>query len=246
MLTMGICFIAGVVAIYGLRDQFSNIKTINDAIYFSFMTYSTVGYGTANPLTPLAQYVSVIMALVGVGSFCTLITLILGPFIEKKIKKVIIMFDQLEHMQQHAVVCGVNAMSLQIAQDLRKNNIIVIFVSNDPTSINKVKDLNYYTYLGEATEENTLNKVFIKRADYLVGAMDTDAKNILLAMTAKRITQVDDKTNKLTISMLIQNQDNVADAKLAGADVVVTPATLVAQDLFNKLDCCDGMSITTA
>ena len=45
----------GMVGSYILRDQFANLKTWLDALYFTVVTYATVGYGDITPLTPQAK-----------------------------------------------------------------------------------------------------------------------------------------------------------------------------------------------
>ena len=40
----------GIVGSYFLRDQFNNLKTLADAVYFTMVTYSTVGYGDIKPM----------------------------------------------------------------------------------------------------------------------------------------------------------------------------------------------------
>lgn len=232
---MGVTFIIGVIALYLMRDQFTQIKNLNDAIYFAFMTYSTVGYGSAAPITPWAQYLVIIMALIGVGSFCTLIGAILGPYLENKMKRIIIMLDNLTKLENHAIICGINAASIQIAKRLAANNIVVLFISENDADIKSAKRLGYYTYSGDPTDPAVLEKVYLKKANLLIGALTSDADNILLSMTARQNVMAQDKTSQLKIISLIERQENIENAKLNGADIVIIPAALVADDLFQRL-----------
>ena len=161
---MAVTFSIGVVILYAMRDQFTQIKNFNDAIYFAFMTYSTVGYGSAAPKTPLAQYLVIVMALIGVGSFCTLISAILGPYLENKMRRIIIMIDHINNLQNHAVICGINPASMQIAKRLQNSNIEVIFVCDNDIDVKSVKALGYHAYYGDPTDVAVLEKVYLAGA----------------------------------------------------------------------------------
>ena len=145
------------------------------------------------------------------------------------------MLDNLAKLENHAIICGINAASLQIAKRLTQDNMIVIFVSDNDGHIKSAKRLGYYTYLGDPTDPTVLEKVYLKKANLLIGALASDADNILLNMTARNNVLVQDKTNILKIISLIERQENIENAKLNGADIVIIPATLVANDLFQRL-----------
>jgi voltage-gated potassium channel len=59
-----LCFIIGAV-FYHLVEGYSYI----DAIYFTAMTLTTVGYGDFTPITPLGKLFTAAYAFVGVGTF---------------------------------------------------------------------------------------------------------------------------------------------------------------------------------
>ncbi|WP_325100629.1 ion channel [Francisella tularensis] len=44
-----------VLGLYYLRDEFDGIKNISDAVYFTIVTFSTVGYGDIHPITEEAK-----------------------------------------------------------------------------------------------------------------------------------------------------------------------------------------------
>jgi voltage-gated potassium channel len=52
-------------------DAGSNIKTPSDALWWSFVTITTVGYGDRFPVTPEGRVVAAVLMLAGVGLFGT-------------------------------------------------------------------------------------------------------------------------------------------------------------------------------
>jgi voltage-gated potassium channel len=66
------------------KDVNSNIKTAEDAIWWSYVTITTVGYGDKFPITSEGRIIGAILMTTGVGIFGTFTALISSWFIEKK------------------------------------------------------------------------------------------------------------------------------------------------------------------
>jgi voltage-gated potassium channel len=60
----------------------SNIKTPMDALWWSFVTITTVGYGDKYPVTPEGRLVAVVLMTAGVGLFGTFTGLVASFFIQ--------------------------------------------------------------------------------------------------------------------------------------------------------------------
>ncbi|BCD90907.1 hypothetical protein fh0823_10460 [Francisella halioticida] len=94
-----------VIGLYYLKDQFDGIKTISDAIYFTIVTFSTVGYRDIHPLTEEAKLFTVSIMIMGIGLFATIITVSAGSIIGKITEK----FKQKDgvlFMKGHIIICG--------------------------------------------------------------------------------------------------------------------------------------------
>ena len=59
----------------GLFYRWAEGWTFLDAVYFSVITLSTVGYGDLHPVTPIGKVFTLMYILVGIGVFVTLVTL---------------------------------------------------------------------------------------------------------------------------------------------------------------------------
>ena len=73
----------GVIGSYILKDQFSGINDWTDAIYFTIVTYSTVGYGDIVPHSESAKLFVMSMIFVGLGTFAAMLTFIVGAFVNR-------------------------------------------------------------------------------------------------------------------------------------------------------------------
>ena len=63
----------------------SNIKTAADAVWWSFATITTVGYGDRFPVTPEGRFIAVVLMCAGVGLFGTLSGFFASWFLENEV-----------------------------------------------------------------------------------------------------------------------------------------------------------------
>jgi voltage-gated potassium channel len=68
------------------KDVNSNIKTAEDAIWWSYVTITTVGYGDKFPITTEGRIIGAILMTTGVGIFGTFTALVSSWFIEKRVE----------------------------------------------------------------------------------------------------------------------------------------------------------------
>ena len=66
------------------KDINSNIKTAEDAIWWSYVTITTVGYGDKFPITTEGRIIGAILMTTGVGIFGTFTALVSSWFIDRK------------------------------------------------------------------------------------------------------------------------------------------------------------------
>lgn len=65
-------------------DPNSNIKTAEDALWWAFVTITTVGYGDKFPLTTEGRIIAAVLMTAGVGLFGTFTGFVASWFMEKK------------------------------------------------------------------------------------------------------------------------------------------------------------------
>jgi voltage-gated potassium channel len=70
----------------------SNIKTAEDALWWSYVTITTVGYGDKYPVTTEGRIIAVFLMTIGVGLFGTFTAFLASWFIEETKK---------EHRKEH-------------------------------------------------------------------------------------------------------------------------------------------------
>lgn len=227
----------GAIGCYLMKEQFNGIKTFTDSLYYTLVTYSTVGYGDITPATTNAKLFVITMIFVGLGSFATIITVLIGPMLENRLKKVITMVEHFNHLKHHAVVCGINEITLQIAKDLKLQGIEVLFIDENSDHLNLVEQLNFENLQGDPSDRKILKRASVIDADYLVCGNKNDADNILITMTANSMINESKKGVKnLKIITILDKPSNSDNAKRSGANELIIPALLASQTTLQFLN----------
>ena len=95
-------------------DKFSSIP---DAMYWSLITLTTVGYGDVSPVTWIGKVISVITALMGVSVVALLTGIIANAFSNQIARRKLIFEDQIREAMEDGVVDAIETRSLE---ELRK------------------------------------------------------------------------------------------------------------------------------
>lgn len=234
-MTVLISVLYGGIGCYLMRSQFHGIKSVLDAFYYTLVTYSTVGYGDIIPITAEAKIFVITMIFMGLASFATVISVLLGPILENKLKRVFTMVERLNHLKHHVIFCGVSQLTLQIAKDFKSRQIDVLFVSNSPTDLTEVKQEDFDTLQGDSTDDAVLKKAGIHDAQYCICAEDNDAKNILLTMISNALVSSKPSKEKVKIVTVLNKPSNAENANRVGADKLIIIPQLASEHLLKDI-----------
>lgn len=215
----------GIVGSYILREQFSNMHTMLDSIYFTFVTYSTVGYGDITPITPNAKMFTVSMIVVGITSFVATLSVIIGPIIQQRVKGVYRIMNKFNSFTNHVVICGYNELTRISAQQLVQKGAVVLFLEKSSKVADEIKAAGFNVVTGDATDPEEIKGSRIAQADVLICGHQDDARNILTMMAAEDVKEANSE-HKLKIICRIEEAQNIDKAKRLGACEVISPAKL--------------------
>ncbi len=218
----------GIVGSYLLRAEFKGLTSWTDAIYYTFVTYSTVGYGDIVPISPDAKMLTVSMIVVGVVSFLTALTMLLGPLIQRNITGVYKMMSSFNRLDKHVLLCGDNVLTRQVALSLTGQGKFCFFMESDP-GISAALEADGFNVV-HVNPENAaeLKQVNLHKAVCIVSAYDDDSKNILVMMTAQSLNE-ETQNPSLKLIARIEQPHNLDKAKRAGATEVISPLKMSAE-----------------
>jgi voltage-gated potassium channel len=232
-LSVFFALVYGVTGSYLMRGEFSGIESWADAVYFTFVTFSTVGYGDLLPQTTNARIFTMSMILIGLSAFATAITVVLGPLLEERMKGVFSVMSKFQKTVDHVVVCGFTNVSESIFDELRERNTPFIIIEENESLVMHLKGLGYDVLHGDPTNKVALEQANLPRAAAVIAATDSDATNTLITLTARELRD-QSEAHTFRIIARVEDEENIAKVQHVGADEVISPSTIGGRMMAEK------------
>ena len=121
-------------------------------------------------------------------------------------------FRMIDKKSNHIIVVGNGRVGQAIVHYVGRHGAEVVMVDREPQP-----DSEWPIVIGEATEDQTLRDAGIERATTLIAALDSDADNVYVTLSARALNPA------LHIVARTDHQHNEAKFFQAGADRVVNP-----------------------
>lgn len=213
----------------------------HNAIWWSFVTMTTVGYGDWAPITRNGQFlVGLPTMLVGVSVLGYILSLLASLILETKIKELKGMTKI--NQSGHIIVSRFNTLvsTLKIVDEIRMDlstaNTHVVIIDEDleelPTELHE-KNVSFAK--GSASRDKILEQAnFMQASHFLIRANEqdlsnSDSFNLGIALTVEKL-----KPEIMTVVECV-NPENVAMFERAGCDSVVCIASLNYQMIVQEL-----------
>ena len=189
-----------------------------DALFQTVITVSTVGFGEARPFSSGEKVFTIVLIFVGVATAAytfgvgidTLVEGYLdGTFGRRRMER------RIGAMRGHMILCGWGRVGQAIARRAGGADMVVV-----DASAGRLGTVSGPYVHGDATSEEVLRAAGIDRARVLVTALNTDADNLYVTLTARSMAPglfiVSRAGSEAAVGKLVQ----------AGADRVVNPQDL--------------------
>lgn len=211
----------GTVGTYALREQFAGVDTPMDAFYYTVVTASTVGYGDVTPQTEAARLFAVSVLLVSVASFAVALGVLLTPAIEARLTRALGRMTETGYdlLENHVLVLGYGDLTEPVVNELLDATEFVV-VTTDSDHGRVLTERGAEVLTGDPSDEATLERAGIGSARAVVAATNDDAADALSILTARQLN------HDVRIVAAATHRENVTKLKRAGADTVISPATI--------------------
>jgi voltage-gated potassium channel len=191
-----------------------------DALYQTVTTVTTVGFREVQPLTTAGKVFTIVLIIVGVGTALYTLGVIIETLLEGQLPEVFgrrRLERRISGMRDQVVVCGWGRVGRAIARDLAAMGAHTVVVDKDAI---RLENAPFPTVLGDATDDEVLDRAGVRRARALVAALDTDAGNLFVTLSARALRP------DLFIVARVRLEENEDKLRRAGADRVVNPQSI--------------------
>ncbi len=211
-----VALVVGSTLIYMGLEQ----MTFVEAFYMTIITVTTVGFGEVRPLSEIGRIYTSFLILMGVAAATSALSnaasIVLGQRLwlslrERHMKELI------ASLEKHYIVCGYGRMGQQIVRDLQSRQEPFVVIEIDEGLVDEMLEHNIPHIIGDGTQDEVLYRAGIARAVGLVAALDSDADNVLMVLSAREINP------NLFIVARAAEAGTESKLRRAGANRVVSP-----------------------
>lgn len=207
-----------------------------DSLYMTVITVATVGFREVHPLSEAGHWFTIFLVFAGVGGIAYSIGTIAEFMVEGHLLELLEgrrMAKRISELRDHYVVVGMGRVGSVVCRTLDDQGVPFIVVDQCEECVSEAEENGWIYLQGDATSEEVLAAAGVGRAKGLVTALDTDADNLFVALTARGLNP------KLYIVARSSSLTSEAKILRAGADRVITPNVIggrrMATSLLNPL-----------
>ena len=204
--------------VYLDKDGYNEPLTFIDAVYYSAVSLSTVGYGDITPVTQEARLINIILITPIRIAFLILLVGTTLSVLTEETRRTLQIQRWRKRMRNHTVVVGYgtkgrSAVSALLADGVHPSQIVV--VDTDTHSLDMAAGQGLVTVHGSATKADVLKLAGVTRARAVVVAPNMDDTAVLVTLSVREIAP------SATIVASVRESENLHLLKQSGADSVV-------------------------
>ena len=161
-----------------------------DAFYMAVITVTTVGFGEVHPLTSAGRLFTSALVVLGVAAITYSFTALANYLIAGELGDVLEEFRmkrKIEALHGHYLVCGFGRVGRQVCTQLEQEGCSFIVIDSESHAIEQAKALGYPAVEGDAGNDEILHQAGILQAKGLVAAVESDAANLFVVLTARTL-----------------------------------------------------------
>ncbi|MDD3014373.1 MAG: NAD-binding protein [Candidatus Gastranaerophilales bacterium] len=201
---------------------YMNIEGWNfiDSLFMSVETLSTVGFGTYDPLSEMGKIFTIIYMLFGVILFLYIAAEFAEYVVYTNFGEILSrknMETKLKNLKDHYIICGYGRTGAEITTQLKNSNLKFVVIDKNPDFDDIAQGQNFIYVMGDATEDETLEKAGINRAKGLFCSLSDDVDNLYLTVSAKNLNP-----DLIIIARCIK-ASNEQKFRKAGANNIILP-----------------------
>lgn len=215
-----------------LKDLLDGHISFADVIYFTMISATTTGYGDIVPVTERARLFDALIVTPIRVFFLLLLAGTAYSFIIKRTWNRWLMRHIQKNLHNQILLAGFGISNDKALTELLLLGISpkrIVVIDKDPEALERAGECGVAVLLGDATRDETLRAAHVDRAAALLVATGRDDSNILVVLTARKLS----RSVKITIT--IRETDNEDIAIQAGADTVINPVSFTGLLLASSL-----------
>ena len=210
---LALIILTGTVGFWWLEPQWSAW----DALFFTFISITTVGYGDYG-LDTRGEVFAMLIMLAGIAT-CTFV---FGQVVQLAVNRQMTwrkrMLKHIAHLSDHFIICGVGRVGQAVCERFQEAGQPVVVIDSNDARCEWAREHGHFVITGDAGEDETLLAAGVERCRGLVACTPSDHANLVVTLTAR--------SHNADCTIIARADDHGAISKFqrAGATRVVAPA----------------------
>ena len=205
--------------------------TFLESLYMTVITLATVGYGEVQELDGAGRVFTIGLIFAGVGWVGVTLAMFTqavqeGALGERGRRRR--MQRRISEMRNHYIVCGFGRVGRVIVKEMNEEHVPFVVIDRDPAAEETLIEHGFSFVIGNPANDDALKLTGVERARCLVSAVDDDADNAYITLTARSLNP--------DIFIVARAAGEATEQHLyrAGADRVVLPAVTGGHDMAHQ------------
>src|SRR6202162_446363 len=198
LISAGILFLTLItVSMTGYRLLGGPSITFLQALYMAVITLAGVGYGEIVDTShnPALRVVNIGIVLFGVAITVYVFSVVAAFLVETEVTNPFwrrSMQKRVDELKDHFIVCGLGDTGRFVVAELQKTRTPCVVIDLSEENVRKMQELHQEALremlyvIGDATEEDTLEKCGLSRAKGLVTTLPQDKDNLVITVLARQ------------------------------------------------------------
>jgi voltage-gated potassium channel len=187
-----------------------------------------VGYGDYG-LTTAGERFTAVLLLVGIGTA----TYAFGQFVQAAVSYQLAwshrMQKQIDRLSNHYIVCGYGRVGRTVCGRFEDSSIPFVVVDNNAELVDNARDRGLLAICDCAAKDEVLLRAGIKRAKGVICAVNSDAENIIITLSARELN------DGVQIISRADEEGGIKKIIRAGATHAVSPSVRGGDDIANLI-----------
>jgi voltage-gated potassium channel len=201
-------------------------KSLLDAFYAAVLTLSTVGVEPGPPPAPAGKVFTASLILFGVVALFTAIGVGTEVVASGDLGRWLRMNQvtrSIGRLSGHYVICAYGRVGRAVTEELQRRSYMSVVIESKP-ELERLLEKHGVRYIsGDPADEAVLRQAGIERARGLICAVDSDAANVFITLTARALNP------DLRIVARASERASIDKLVRAGADEIVSPYGLTGR-----------------
>ena len=197
--------------------------TLSECLYMTAITITTVGFGETLDLDYVsgARSWTLLLLLFGISANLYAVSSITSFFVESdfaNVRRYRRLLKRMAQIRDHYIVCGAGRTGIHVIGELQAVGRELVVIDEDRELLAELEGKDVLCIVGDATDDEVLEKAGLSRAAGIIAALDDDKTNMFVVVSARQANP------RLRIVTKAVSPSAVDKLRRAGADAVVSPA----------------------